>query len=272
MYPPKHMMTILGVLMFLLSRTLYADVFSVGVMPEYDTQSTFSIWQPILTRLEKSTGHTFELISTDSYESFDNKLLNGEFDFVYVDALTWYVVNQKMAYRPLIMGSRPSQGIVVVPRSSGIDAVTQLHGKNMAFSDSNGLVSRLFSQYLLAKEIGAVVIPNYLPNDHAVFTSVSLGVMPAGLGSLQQFEKQSLDMRSHLRVIYRTTELPSNLIAVSERVAKKVSAKVSKTILALENSKQGKLFLSRIPMSVPIKADERDYVVLESPIFQAVLN
>ncbi|MGI9132369.1 MAG: PhnD/SsuA/transferrin family substrate-binding protein, partial [Rhodoferax sp.] len=68
-------------------------VYKVGVVPQFDSRTTFDIWTPILAKLQHSTGLQFQLVGSPNIPDFEKKVGQQEFDFVYLNPYQALVVS-----------------------------------------------------------------------------------------------------------------------------------------------------------------------------------
>lgn len=125
--------------------------YSVAVIPRHPAVVLAGGWQAFLKHLGTTVGHSFRLNVYESYESFETALLGGEMDLVYVNPYQATLAVDR-GYIPLVKDSSHLVGILVVLQDSGINRLTDLNRKTIAFP-SRGRLSHhgTFSRFSPAR-------------------------------------------------------------------------------------------------------------------------
>jgi len=237
--------------------------YSFGVVPQFEQRRLFSIWLPILAELEKRTGLVFKLKGSSRISVFEDKIEEGQFDFAYMNPYQIVKASQLQGYIPLVKdGTKQLRGVLVVQKNSKITEVSQLDGKEVVFPSPNSLGATLMMRADFQNKFKIHVRPHYVQTHSSVYLHVAKGLALAGGGVQQTLEKQSVEIRHRLRVIYRTNAAPPHPIAVHPRVPETDRIRVQKALLKLSKSPEGKKLFARIPMHGVTKAAINDYTKL----------
>ena len=240
-------------------------VYTIGIVPQFDSRTIDKIWSPILEQLEKQTGLKFKLLASPSIPVFEQKFLQGEFDFAYMNPYHMLMASRAQGYIPLVRDtSRSLRGVLVVRKDSGIKDLSALQGKVIAFPSPNALGASLLMRAELKRLHSLDIIPRYVKSHDSVYLNVALGQASAGGGVGKTLQKQSSDLKNKLRVIYRTGKTAPHPLAVHPRIEKKTIQKIKDAMLSIGSTDSGRKLLSRIPMKQVGSASLADYEPLNA--------
>lgn len=235
-------------------------IYSFGVVPQFEQRKLFSIWRPILDELEHRTGLRFELVGSPKIPVFEQKCIEGAYDFAYMNPYHLLVAHEAQGYQPLVRdGGRMLKGILVVAKESPIQRIQELDGKRVAFPSPNALGASLLMRAELSRLYGVKVIPNYVQTHSSVYLHVALGLTAAGGGVESTLKAQSPEIRQKLRILYETRPIKPHPISVHPRVTEADRKKVQQALLDMAQTKAGAALLAKIPMHKAVVARLEDY-------------
>lgn len=253
---------LISVLLFFVS-VVNAQVYTLGVIPQWKSKEVLKRWQPVLEELKKQ-GIEFKFSSAPSIPEFEKRLVNGEYDFAYTNPYQVLIGNRAQGYLPLVRDhSRGLKGILVVKKNSKVSDVKQLDNKKFMFPAPNALGASLLMRAELAKKVGIKVNPNYVKTHNAVYRSVAFGTGAAGGGVLRTFNSLPEDIKGKLKIIYETTPVSPHPLMAHPRIPKVEIEKVKQAFLSLGDSGEGKDKLKGIPMKQIGEATMDDYKLLD---------
>lgn len=247
------------------TRTQAAEaVYAFGVVPQFTPRQTRDIWHPILERIGKRTGLHFRLTGSPDIPTFERQFLKGEFDFAYMNPYHLLKGSRSQGYEPLVRDTgRMLHGILLVRKNSPIRDVKALQGKRVDFPSPNALGASLLLRAALLDRFAVAVEPHYVQNHSSVYLNVVLGQAEAGGGVQKSLEQQPAKIRDALRVLYRTSGVPSHPIVAHPRVNQRHRKQVREAFLELGTDAGGRQLLSRIPIAAIGTASMEDYLPLE---------
>ena len=250
---------------FLLN-TAVADegpVYTIGVVPQFDSRKILSIWRPILDAIEQQSGIRLRLQGSPSIPKFEKEFQAGKFDFAYMNPYHMLIAHNDAGYQPLLRDhGRQLHGILVVRKDDPITELSGLQGKIVAFPAPNALGASLMMRAELQGERQIDIKPNYVKSHTSVYLNVVTGMAAAGGGVQKTLSQQPAEIRDQLRVLHRTTKVAPHPLAVHSRVPPKVAERVQQALLSLGESETGRLLLSQIPMKQVGIATLDDYTSL----------
>jgi phosphonate transport system substrate-binding protein len=239
-------------------------VYTVGVVPQFETTRLHKTWVPILNRLEVLTGYKFELKGSSSIPEFERQFLAGEFDFAYMNPYHLVWSNETKGYIPLIRDhSKQLSGILVVRKDGSISDINQLQGKVVAFPAPNALGASLMVRAELENEFGIKITPRYVKNHDSVYLNVLLNQTAAGGGVQKTLNQQKKTIKDKLSVLYRTKNVSPHPFAARRDINEQIRKHVQQAILNMGESDSDIKLLSNIPIKQVGVAKLEDYKLLK---------
>lgn len=252
-------------LMFTLNSTTHGEnIYSVGVVPQFEARRITEIWQPVLDEVSRRSGVQLELKTSSGIPVFEKQFTNGEFDFAYMNPYHAIIANKKQGYKPLLRDTgRSLFGVIVVKKDSPIQSVNELDGKTVAFPSPNALGAALLPRVEFARKFNIKVNELYVKSHSSVYLNVLLGKAEAGGGVQKTLSLQPENVRSQLRVLHKTATVPPHPFVAHPNVDKEIQHKVRTAFIELGNSESGKTLLKKIPMKKIGEASIEDYYPLK---------
>lgn len=236
------------------------DIYSIGVVPQFESRRIAEIWQPILDEIRQRSGVQLNLQGSSSIPVFEKQFADGEFDFAYMNPYHAIVANEKQGYVPLLRDTgRSLFGIIVVKKDSPIQSVSELDGKTVAFPAPNALGAALIPRTEFARKFNIKVNELFVKSHSSVYLNVLLGKASAGGGVQKTLSQQPEKVRNQLRVLHKTSTVPPHPIAVHPRVDKSIQNKVKSAFLEIGASDTANILLTKIPMKIIGPASMEDY-------------
>lgn len=237
--------------------------YTVGIVPQFDARRILKIWRPILDELEKRTGEHFTIRGSATIPTFELEFNAGAFDFTYMNPYLVTPIKNKQGYIPLVRDvGRALHGIIVVAKDSPIRSVKELAGKTVAFPAPNALGATLLARSELVDQYQVKVVPRFVKTHSSVYLNVALGQAVAGGGVQKTLSQQSAEIKSALRVLYRTQDVAPHPFTAHPRVPEVVRKKVQAALLKMGQEDVSRKLLSPIPIKQIGVASTKDYLPL----------
>jgi len=240
--------------------------YTIGIVPQYTPLFIYRNWRPLVARLQKETGLQIEIETYKDFKQFKKALQEGGPDFTYLSPYHLVTARRSQPYEPLVRDdSKQLVGIVVVPRDSKLDSITQLQGKKIAFPSPNAFAASLYLRAYLRENVGLDFSSDYVGTHGNVYRNVVRKLSIAGGGVNSSLASQPQSLQNALRVLYSIPGVAPHPIAAHKRVPKVVCDKFVEKFKALANDKSGRKMLDAIQISQPVDASyARDYAFLET--------
>ena len=262
--------TLITLLILLLPTYSFAEeqqkddqVITVGIVPQFSAERIGKIWGPILDSVSEKTGIKLQLDASTDIPSFEKRFNEGDFDIAYMNPYHAIVANREAGYVPILRDiGRTLYGILVVKKDSPLKTVEELDGKKVAFPAPNALGAALIPRTEFANKYNIKVEEMYVSSHSSVYLNVILGLAQAGGGVQKTLQQQSEEIRSQLRIINKTAEVPPHPLVAHPRVPADTVEKITSALLELGEMVEGREMLSKIPMKVIGKTELKDYDLL----------
>lgn len=267
---PKKVMPALLIVFFLLaiSSDLLAEpnkIYTIGVVPQFEVKKLRNIWKPIVKQLEQKTGLRFKLKGAPTIGDFEKELLNGQFDFSYMNPYQMIISNKSQGYIPLVRDhGKKLQGILVVRKDSGIKSLAGLNNKTLAFPSPIALGASLLLRSELHDMHNIKITPKYVKTHDSVYLNVFLKQAVAGGGVSKTFNKQVQRVKDSLHIIYKSKPVTPHPFAAHPKVPKSVRTSVTNALMSISKSSNEKKILAEIPIKKLGKANMHDYQEIKS--------
>ena len=241
------------------------EVYILSVVPQFTPAEINRSWTPIVEKLSRATGRSFELKVYPNFQQFEAAFLKGEIDLAFLNPYHAVMAKQAQGYIPLLRdGANPLVGLIIVRRDSPIQSIQELNGKELAFPAPNAFAASLHPRALLAGQEKISIIPRYVSTHSNVYRHVILGEAIAGGGVNNTFKREPPEVQAQLRVLYETPGVPSHPLVAHPRMPKAVRQAIKNTLLEMHNDPAGQRLLADIQMPKPVEANyARDYQALE---------
>ncbi len=254
---------LIAVAFFAVRPALASDVYTLGVVPQFEARKLFGIWQPILNEIEQRTGIHIQLQGTKDIPEFEVGLAKGDFDFAYMNPYHALVAGRDQGYRPVVRdGGRSLYGILVVRKDSPIQSVKALDGAEIAFPAPNALGASLLMRAQLDRVEGVKFQPKYVKTHSSVYLNVVLGQTAAGGGVMGTLNQQAPEVREQLRTLYTTRDMPPHPLGAHPRVPEDVRLQVTKALLEMAATEKGQALLAKVPFVKLVETNYAEYEIM----------
>ncbi len=256
-----------GILLTLLATASFSagQTYTLSVVPQFTPVDIGLRWTPLLQRLEAETGYGFQLRLVDKIPRFETDFQSGAPDLLYLNPYHMVMAAKSQGYLPLVRGSDPLQGILVVDKTSPIKRLEDLDGKLLAFPAPNAFGASLYLRALLIEKAGIRFTTDYVGTHQNVYRRVIMGEAAAGGGIDATLAKEPAALRNRLHVVFTTPGVAPHPLAAHPRVPRGVREKIVAALLKLDRDPAGRKLLADVELDKVVAADYvRDYLPLEN--------
>ena len=221
------------------------------VVPQLPAAKLFTTWSPLLQRVGQDAGLCFDLRIAATIPEFEDKLLKGEPEFVFLNPYHAVLAYQKKKYQPLLADSEDLlTGILVVRADSPIKHIDELKDKNISFPAPNAFAASLLIRAELAKK-KININPVFVKTHSNVYRSVIGKDALAGGGVNNTLDNEAPEVRQQLRVLYETPAYTPHPVATHPSVPAAVRDRFLKAMLKLTQDEEGRKLLNAINLHKP---------------------
>lgn len=252
---------LLALPMILIMMPLQANktIYTFSVVPQQSASKTAAIWGPVLKYLEQETGYQFKLKTAKNIPVFEQRLLNAEADFSYMNPYHYTVFHEKSGYNAIIKTKdKQIHGIVVVRKDSGIKTIKELNTKTLAFPSPAAFAASILPRGYF-KQSGINITPKYVASHDSVYSNVARGFMPAGGGVMRTFKNTDPKILKQLRVLLKSEGYTPHAIAAHGRVPKEIVVNVQAALVSMGNNEKGMAMLKNMKLKGFENASNSDW-------------
>jgi phosphonate transport system substrate-binding protein len=239
-------------------------VYTLAVQPRFTPIETDRDWSPLLVRLEKDSGLSFQLRQYANQEAFEADLLKGIPDFVYLNPHLVVIAKRKQNYHPLLRVDQMLHGLIMVRNDSPLQKLGDLNGKTISFPAPTLFAPSLYMRYLLTEKEKLRFTPVFMSKPQNALRTALKGEVDAVSTSDLALQTEHAELTSRFRILYSTPGLLNFALAVHPRVPVSDHKKFQQALLNLGKETDGQKLLNAIQMAKLVAADySRDYQALE---------
>jgi phosphonate transport system substrate-binding protein len=206
------------------------------------------------------------MVACKDANDYQEKIKNGYFDFtiingqILLDAIqTGYSVVAKMG------DDDKYKAVIFVRNDSAIKSVADLKGKTIATSNPQALAGTMMPLLFLYKkglDVNKDIKHLYSPSFESALMNVYFGKCSAGASKKETVVKtlrQKPEMAAKLSIMWETPQLINNAVLIKNTMEKTVGDELTRLIITLQNSEEGKKALIPLGISKFEKANASTY-------------
>lgn len=221
-------------------------IFTIGVVPQQSARALAKLWTPISQYLSIKTGLNIRFSTAKDIPTFERRLLEGVYDIAYMNPYHFTVFNQKPGYQAIAKEQQKKiKGIIVVPKDSPIQKISELHGAILAFPAPAAFAASVLPAARFS-ELGIAITPKYVSSHDSVYLSVARGFFPAGGGVMRTFNNTPKEIKDKLKILWQTPGYTPHALAVHPRLKADTIANIQEAILNMNKTQQGKQLLASV--------------------------
>ncbi|MBT0571078.1 phosphate/phosphite/phosphonate ABC transporter substrate-binding protein [Curvibacter sp. CHRR-16] len=242
-----------------------AQTYTFAVVPQFPVVEVFRTWRPVLDALEAETGHQFELKTSETIPKFEASFLAAEPDFAYMNPYHAVMARRAVGYVPLVRSKEPLSGILVVRNDSPVRELAELRGSTIAYPAPNAFGASLYMRALLGERFKISTEAVYVQTHVNAYRAVIRGDNPAAGGIRSTLEREPVEVRDKLRVLYETPATASHPVVAHPRVSVATRTAVRNALSKLAKTEAGRKLLEGVALDDLVEADyAKDYAPLEA--------
>jgi phosphonate transport system substrate-binding protein len=239
----------------------------IGIHPLHNPQRLIAVYGPIVDYINRNVPDAhFKLEASRNYAEFEKKLYAGHFAFAMPNP---YQTLQSLKHGYHVFGKMGDdnvfRGIILVRRDGGIKDVADLKGKVVAYPSATALAATMLPQYYLHThgiDVNRDIENRYVGSQESSIENVLRGHVAAAATwpvPWNAFSAAQPKKAARLEVKWVTEPLVNNGWVVRQDVPPHITAKFSRLLFNLQNSSEGRLMLSNVPISQFEPANDETY-------------
>lgn len=239
------------------------DRLVLGVMPSLPPTKLFTKFQPLADYLTKTTGKVVTVSTAPNFQEYLVRLQKGEYELILPNPYQYVLVSRAPGYTPLAKVSGiPFKGLIVVRKDSGINSISDLKGKKIAYPDPSALAATMqVRAYLKRNGIDPErdTKESYAASQDSVIFSVHQRLFDAAGTWPETLDRIPDDIRKELKVLAETETLPHRPIAVRGDISQETARKVKNSLLVMADDPEGQKILASMGYKGFDDTSDREY-------------
>ena len=245
-------------------------IYRLAVHPLHNPQKLSEAYQPLIDHLNRQlVGVQIELEASRDYPAYEKKFRAREPSFLLPNP--WQTLQaMKVGYHVIAMAgdAKDFKGIFIIRKDSGIKLPTDLKGKVVSYPSPTALAAAIMPQYFLHTQginINRDIQNVYVGSQESSIMNVYLGKSAAGATwppPWRLFQKDHPAEAAQLELIWETSSLINNSVMARDDVPETVREQVTKSLLELTQTPQGKTILAGMETGRFHAADDASYGVV----------
>lgn len=248
----------------------WAQVLTLGVVPQQPAAKLFSLWQPLIEQLRSASGIELAFKTAADIPAFEAALRRGDYDLAYMNPYHYAVFSRASGYNALVAQTPERlKGLIVVRRDSRFKRLEDLAGQSMVFPSPAAFAASLLPRRELAAR-GIPVEVRFVRSHDSVYFNVQRGFAAAGGGVQRTLDSTSPAARESLRVLWQSPGYPPHPIAAHPRVPDANQRRVQQALIRLGDSPRGRQLLDRLKIQAFAAVEDADYAAIAALDWQGL--
>lgn len=202
-----------------------------------------------------------KILVVDKLSELARALKAGEVDLFHDSVVPTVVLSRWTGSVPILRqwkrGEAEYDSVIVVKKDSGINALSDLQGKTVAFDEPHSTSAHVVPRMLLADnklkliplksadEVKPHMVGYTFGADGSAMNFLISGRADAAGTSSREFEKLRADVREEFKVIGTSMKVPRQLVSVRKDLDAGLRSAIKKVLLAMDNNPEGRKVLKR---------------------------
>jgi len=246
-----------------------SDVLTMGVFPRRNSVVTVKMFTPLSRYLSEQLGVTVKLETAKNFPAFWENVMSRRYDIVHYNQLHYLLSHKSVGYQVFAkneeFGQSYIQSSIIVRKDSGINTIADLKDKRIIFGGGKLAMVAFVGVKLMLMENGLnesdyeTIIARNPPNSSlAVFfkKAEAGGVGDIALSVPSVTKRVNANEMKYLASSHGQAHLPW---AISPNVKDELKNEISKVLINISSSSEGKKILKMAGISGILAAEDKDY-------------
>ena len=230
-----------------------------GVVPQQSASKLANKWSPILKHISEETGIEISFATAPSIPLFEKKLIEGKYDLAYMNPLHYTLYSQSPGYVAIAkQADKKIRGIIVAQKDAKLSSLDDLNNTSMAFPAPLAFAATVLPTAEL-KSQDIQIKPHFVKSHDSVYRSVAMGLYPAGGGIERNFDLIQPEIKSQLKILWKTKGYTPHAIAAHPRISASQRRQIQSAFLNLNNTEEGRELLAELQFSGIDSASDADW-------------
>jgi len=235
----------------------------IGVTPFISTVALFKRFSPLSNYLSDQLGREVIIETAKNPHLFSYEIGQHHYDLIFATPVMTLQAMDGGHYSVGVVSERKIVPLLMVNAQSAINQTQQLARKRVALPPKMGVINIMAEQWFLSKGIDTDELPEFIQyNSHnAAYQAVLNGDVDAAF--VASFAVQQLRKKLPvLKVIDSADYLPGSSILYAHSVDQQLQKKITRILVKLKYSEQGREVLNRISLPPFRRSDGCEYEMI----------
>lgn len=201
-------------------------------------------------------GIDIHIVANNSLTEFEKGLDSMKFDFAFVnpaEAVTYSGKGYNVCAK--LSNDKDYRGLIIVRKDAGFKSVSELKNKTIGFTNPQGVAGTMLPLFYFRQQginTETEIKKLFVGSVESILMNVYLGKCDAGavwVTPWQMFKKSKPDIAAQLEVKWETPSLINIAFLVKKNVNPEIAQQVTKLLLSLQNTNEGKEVLNKIQLN-----------------------
>ena len=192
----------------------------VGVLQTLSTRTILKTYQPMREYIEEKLGQPVALVTAPDYRTFIERTQRGEYRFVVTAPHFARLAQSEAGYVPMVRLKRELRAIIVVPKDSKIQTLTDLRNKRISTPDETAILTLLGRQFLRDNQLepGVNVTTRAFSSINSSVLAIGNGDSDAAITAQTALNQMPENIRNSLRIIATSPPVPHMIYLANKNV------------------------------------------------------
>lgn len=223
-------------------------VLTLGLLPYLAPRTLAHTWDPFVDYLAHRTGRRIRIETAPDFATYLERTSDRRYDIAMTAPHFAVMAHTRDAYNLLAGFERRLAGEVVVRKRSGYRSLGDLRGRLVTTPDRLAVITLMgeatFIDYGMKPGVDLRV--QHTPSHKSALLSVAHGASDAGLAVGGQLERLDPIVRSKLRILMRTRDIPHVMFIASPNLGTADTRRVREVMLGMSGDVEGGAILERL--------------------------
>lgn len=229
-------------------------VYRFAILPQYNPQLLTRLYTPFMDYLSAHLPNaTFVMEASTTFNAFEQKITQRDTPFVLANPYhTLLGIQSGYSVFAKQTDDQEFHGLLLVRRDSPIHSVADVRGKKIAYPSPSAVAAAMLPQAFL-QDHGIDVLHDtqteYVGSQESTILALSLGQVDVAASwppAWQAFQQLHPQQAAGIKVMWETSNLPSNSLMARNDVAPDLVRQLRQVILDMPSNPQGRAVLKQM--------------------------
>ena len=218
----------------------------IGVFPYLTTRTLVSTYQPLRLYLQRELNRPVEVVTAPDLRQFYRRTTRGDYHLIVTPPHFARLHERESRLVPLFSYSKPTVGLLITRRDSGIKSAEQLRGHKIAIAEPSALVAIMGATWLHSRGLEPARDYRFRvsgSHNSALMSVIGRESAAAVLGG-SAFKQVAAKFEDDIAVLATVGEV-MGLVALAKRALGNRLPELERSLAAFPHTAEGRAFVER---------------------------